>query len=130
MLPAVSVCTIMQTQCTYVGNSLVSLKPIFHQKPGSLWVSFRIPTCWYRQHDMLALGVKPNASTQREQVCVLLEYRLYTWHTVVKPVVVGTRLQCTHVGWGSVTSIQCVHYKCVHKSSSRHQSTVHPRRVG
>ena len=45
---------------------------------GSLsWIHrvFRIPTCWYRQCQMLALGVKPKARTQGEQVRIAVEYR-------------------------------------------------------
>ena len=35
-----------------------------------------IPTCWYWQCKILTLGVKPNASTHREQFYVAVEYRL------------------------------------------------------
>ena len=42
------------------------------------WVreAFQIPTCWYQQCESLALGVLPDARTQRERVCDAVEYRL------------------------------------------------------
>ena len=42
----------------------------------SCWVreAFCIPTCWYFQREMVALGF--NAPAQREWFCVAVEYRL------------------------------------------------------
>ena len=55
---------------------------------GSRWISeashwghkaFWIPTFWYRQSKSLVLGAVSNAKPHSEWVCVLEEYRLYSF---------------------------------------------------
>ena len=83
----------------------ITCKPIFHQNSlsltystrtilhllalGSCWIrrgwrwvrkAFQIPTCWYWQRNLLALGAEPNAKPQCEWFCFAVEYRLST-HT-------------------------------------------------
>ena len=43
---------------------------------GSRWVceGFELPTCWYRQCELLVLGAVPNVKTQREWFCIAVEY--------------------------------------------------------
>ena len=50
------------------------------------WVrkAFWIPTWWYRQRKPLVLGAIPNAKPQREWVYVLVEYRLYLPHRLLR----------------------------------------------
>ena len=39
-------------------------------------VGCKIPTCWYPQRQILALGALPNAIPRRQVFCVAVEYRL------------------------------------------------------
>ena len=41
-------------------------------------VGSKIPTCWYPQRKILALGVLPNANPQRQGFCVAVEYSTAT----------------------------------------------------
>ena len=40
-------------------------------------VGCKIPTCWYPQRQILALGALPNANPRRQVFCVAVEYRRY-----------------------------------------------------
>ena len=39
-------------------------------------VGCKIPTCWYSQRKILALGALPNTNPRRQVFCVAVEYRL------------------------------------------------------
>ena len=74
----------------YMANASPNAKdptqPIFHWlRLGSHWVcrgqrwvrkAFQIPTCWYPQREILALGVQANARPQRYGISIAVEYRL------------------------------------------------------
>ena len=45
-------------------------------------VGCKIPTCWYPERKILALGALPNANPRRQVFCVLVEYRLKSCYFV------------------------------------------------